>query len=141
MNHSVSLSDDGRLVCCRVTDDITFERATQFTRDAIALGERRGVHCFLFDLRGTRNVASVFGNYQFAYSGLATVGMDRCARVAMLVDADDHSHDFVETAVRNAGYDVKLFTEAAAATAWLTASAPCPPRPLAAASSPTRRGT
>ncbi|MBT0963610.1 STAS/SEC14 domain-containing protein [Denitromonas iodatirespirans] len=131
MNYAVSLSECGRFVHCCVSDDITVERATQFTRDAAALGARRGVSCYLFDMRGASNVASVFGNYQFAYASLAMIGMARTDRVAMLVDADDHSHDFVETAARNAGYDMKLFTDHEAALAWLKASAQCQARPQA----------
>jgi hypothetical protein len=38
-------------------------------------------------------------------------GIDKYARIATLVNPDDHSHDFIETVARNAGLNVKIFTD------------------------------
>jgi len=41
------------------------------------------------------------------------------ARVALLVAPEDHSHDFVELVVRNAGYNVRLFRNEGQAKSWI----------------------
>jgi hypothetical protein len=42
--------------------------------------------------------------------------------VALLVDPEDHSHDFVETVGRNAGLNVTLFRDRDAAKQYLSES-------------------
>jgi hypothetical protein len=37
----------------------------------------------------------------------------------MLTSPNDKSHDFIETVLRNAGYDVKLFVNESEAITWL----------------------
>lgn len=50
--------------------------------------------------------------FKFAYEDIiAPPGIDKKARVAILASPEDHSHDFVETATRNAGLDVTLFRD------------------------------
>ena len=38
-------------------------------------------------------------------------GIDIQAKVATLVSPNDHSHDFMETVSRNAGLQVRIFTD------------------------------
>lgn len=121
MGHTVFLSDCGRFVVCRVHDDITIERARQFTEDTVAFGKRHQITLFLYDVRGVRNIETVFRNYQFANEDMARMNVDRAGSVAVVTDPDDHSHDFVETAIRNAGYDVRMFCDHDAALCWLLA--------------------
>jgi hypothetical protein len=59
-----------------------------------------------------RNAESVLEKYKFAYQNMQQeTGINRHARVAMLVSPEDHSHDFVETVSRNSGLDVTLFRD------------------------------
>lgn len=64
----------------------------------------------------SRNVDTISRIYEFAYEDMKTPeGIDKNARVALLVSPEDHSHDFVETVARNTGMDVTLFRDREAA--------------------------
>ena len=67
------------------------------------------------DLRGCRNADTVANNLTFAINDMPAHASNRHARVALLVDRDDHSHDFIEAACQCAGLDVVLFNDRAAA--------------------------
>ena len=74
----------------------------------------------MVDVTEARNTETTIGNYKFAYSDMRHAeGIDKQARVATLVSPHNHSHDFVETVVRNAGLNVKHFTDREQAERWL----------------------
>ena len=80
--------------------------------EAHSLGAELGIYRYLVDLSEARNVDSVTKTYKYAYEGMKTPpGINLNARAAMLVNLEDHSHDFVETALRNAGHNVTLFRD------------------------------
>ena len=111
----MNASDDGSYVILKVTGTITHDRALKYDLEAHAFGAARGISRYLMDLTECRNVDSTTGKYRFAYEDMKSPGIDRRARVALLVNPDDHSHDFIETVCQNAGLDVTLFTDRAAA--------------------------
>lgn len=120
MDFAIDVSEDGRYVVVRVQGDITRERAQEFARQALERAKARGIGRFLYDLRGARNVEDPADNYFFAYQDLGRIGRRRDDRSALLVAPEDRSHDFVETIIKNAGYNTRLFREEAAALWWLT---------------------
>ena len=120
MDFEVRVIDEGGYLLCRVYRPVTISLARRFARAVDELHRQSGIHVFLFDLRGAPNTASVLDNYEYAYEDMAAMNLARNARSALLVDPDDHSHDFPETVMRNAGYIVRLFTDEAEAIAWLT---------------------
>jgi len=74
------------------------------------------IHRYLLDATDARNTESVMDGYDFAYRDMQVVdGIDPRARVALLVAPEDHSHDFIETTSKNAGFDVTLFRDAPSA--------------------------
>ncbi len=78
--------------------------------EAHMLGAELGITRYLVDLTEARNDDSVTKTYHYAYENMKIPsGINPSARVAMLVNPEDHSHDFVETALRNAGHNVTLF--------------------------------
>jgi hypothetical protein len=87
--------------------------------EAIGLGAEHRIDRFLFDLRDSPNQQSVVDNYEFAHKEIALFGFPKHSRSAFLVRPDDRSHDFITTAFFNAGYVVRLFSDEAAAIAWL----------------------
>ncbi|PVV07783.1 MAG: hypothetical protein B6D77_13130 [gamma proteobacterium symbiont of Ctena orbiculata] len=99
---------------------MTNELGRQCGRDAVELGERNNIKCYLFDLRGAPNIESIFNNYEFAYREMAEFSFPKNARSALLTDPGDKSHDFMETVFVNAGYSVRLFTDPDAASSWLS---------------------
>jgi hypothetical protein len=82
-------------------------------------GKELNILRYLYDLRNAPNIESVTSNYEFAYKEMPKSPLDANATVALLADPEDRSHDFVETVMRNAGFNVRLFSEKEEAVAWL----------------------
>jgi hypothetical protein len=74
---------------------------------------------FLFDVRMARNACSILENYHYAYNDPDNLHLLKDIRSAILVSKGDQSHDFVETTLRNAGINVKIFTDESAAVKFL----------------------
>ena len=125
MDYEVSLAHGGRYILIRVFVPMTSATGVDCGNDAIRLGLAAKVDRFLFDLRNSTNVQSVVDNYEFAHKEITEFGFPTSSRSAFLVRPDDKSHDFINTAFYNAGYVTRLFTDEAAAIAWLEA-APSP---------------
>jgi len=112
MPFKLSLSDDERYVILKVWGDVTRQTAMEQNLEAHEFGRQRGVNRYLVDMSESRNVDTVLANYQFAYDDMEhTPGIDKAAKVALLVSEGDHSHDFIETVAKNAGLNVTLFTD------------------------------
>lgn len=119
MPHTIRIVGDPPLILVTISGDVTRESAVTFNLEAVEIGERHGIHRYLFDARGARNVEPPSGNFAFANEDLNTLRVDRTNRVAMLVDVDDHSHDFVETVARNSGHPVTIFRDLGVALEFL----------------------
>jgi hypothetical protein len=88
----------------------------EYNLAAHALAKQLGIDRFLMDLTDSRNVESVTSKYIFAYSDMKnTPGINRNARVALLVNPDDHSHDFILTVAQNSGLNTTMFRDRQAA--------------------------
>ena len=112
MGYTITPSADGKYIVLKVTGDMTRRLTMDQNLESHAMGKRLGINRYLVDVTESRNVESVIDNYRFAYEDMRQAAdIDKSARVAVLVSPDDHSHDFVETAARNAGLNVTLFTD------------------------------
>jgi len=88
--------------------------------EAHALGDKMGVKRYLVDVTEARNVDSAVKNYEFAYSDIKKADtVNPKARVAALVCPGDHSHDFIETVLYNAGQPIKIFDDLSKAQEYL----------------------
>ncbi len=110
MKYHISLSADTRYVYAKITGPVDSASLLACILETQQLARQEGVNRHLMDLTESRNHLSTLDNYQFVYRDLNRSDIDRLTRVAMLVSPDDHSHDFVETLLRNSGRDVTLFT-------------------------------
>jgi hypothetical protein len=131
MEYSVTMSESKKYVMIRVMVPVTRDIALRFTRDAKAMAEMGGTRIdrFLFDMSKAHNIAGVGSNYDFAYSDMAKLEVDRSARSAVLVGPTDSTHDFPELVLRNAGYNVRVFTNEEEAVAWLLQTNAAPDTP------------
>jgi hypothetical protein len=111
MPYTITVSSDNRYIILSIEGGISRETAMVYNLEAHKLGNALGINRYLVDVRFSRNTDSVIANYSFAYSDMNHEDIDRFAKVAILVSPDDHSHDFVETVSRNAGFDVVIFTD------------------------------
>lgn len=116
MLYSIKPSDEGKYIILKHLGEINRELTTQRNLEAHALGAKLGISRHLVDLTEAKHVDTVMHTYEFAYKDMQLLpGINKNARVAVLVSPDDHSHDFVETVTRNAGQNVTLFRDREAA--------------------------
>jgi hypothetical protein len=110
MSYTITPSEDNAFITIVVKGHITRLDAMKQNLEAHALGKRLGINRYLVDVTRARNVDSDIHNYEFAYKDMSlTEGIDRSAIVALVVSPEDHSHDFVVTAARNAGLRIEMF--------------------------------
>ena len=102
---------------------MTTDLAGQWYADLEERNRSLDIKRFLFDVRSANNVSSIIENYLFAYEGSASLDMPRDVRSAILISEEDHSHDFIEVTFRNAGYNVRIFTDESSAVKWLEENA------------------
>jgi hypothetical protein len=114
-----SIAESRKYILMRVTEPVTAEVARQIAVEGQAFADEVGIQPRLIDARGSRNVATVADNYDLAYKGLEELQIERATKAAVLVSPDDASHDFALIAIRNSGFNARLFTDEAAAIAWL----------------------
>jgi len=111
-SYTIYPSEDGKYIVLEQRGELNGELATSRVQEAHRLGAELGITRYLVDLTEARNVNSVSKTYQYAYKDSKTsAGTNRNLRVSMLVKPEDHTHDFVETALRNAGHNVTLFRD------------------------------
>lgn len=112
VEHTVKPSDDNTHIILKINGEFTARAMMEWVIESHTLGQELGIHGYLVDVRNARNVDTVLGNYQFAYSDMkSTAGVDPQARVAGLISPGDQSHDFVAMVSENAGMNLKLFTD------------------------------
>jgi len=109
MSYTISKSENGKYIQLKVIGNINRQLALQYYLEAHALGAKIGIKRYLVDLTESRNTDTILRNYTFANQDMQNPGIDKNARMALLVNPKDHSFDFIETVLRNAGNDVTLF--------------------------------
>ena len=120
MNFSIHFPDEADFVNIIVHDDVNGETQRELAQNAIELAKEKGVNKFLVDVRGVKNTAATFEQYQLGYKDMAKFLLDRGSKIAICVDTHDHSHDFIETVFKNAGYHCHIFRDQPEALDWLS---------------------
>lgn len=116
MAYTITVSPDGAFLVITVTESLTAELAESFAAEASSLGRSRGIRSVLIDTTDAVNSDEAFRSYDFAYRSLPRLSdRQEPLRVVAVVRPDDRSHDFVVLAMRNAGFNMELFTDRAAA--------------------------
>lgn len=119
MSYEISLAKSEKYIIVRVTANITRKLAVQFSQAAYRFGAESNLDRYLFDVRGVKNVESVFSNYEYVNQDKVQLAFARPVRAAILVTEGDRSHDFTVTVNRNAGFNFRLFIAEEEALAWL----------------------
>lgn len=102
----LACSPDGKYIHLEISGALTRRLALEYILAAQNVGREQGLNRYLIDLTRSRNVDTTLNTYHFAYRDLRqTPGIDRTARMALLVSPGDYSHDFFETVAQNAGLD------------------------------------
>lgn len=112
MGQTINVSDDGKYLILKISGEINRKTAMEYNIESHKKGKELGIKKYLCDLIDAKNIETNIDNYVFAYKDMQNpMAVDTTACVAMVVDPEDHSHDFVETVSRNAGLNVKLFRD------------------------------
>jgi hypothetical protein len=120
MDYTITPSADGRFITIKVKGDINRQSAMQMNLEAHNLGRQMQIRRYLVDVTESRNTDDALDTYEFSYADMRMMeGIDKGARVAMLVSPRDHSHDFVETTAVNAGLNIRIFTDPGKAKEYL----------------------
>lgn len=109
MQYTIDLSEDETYIILKYVGSITRQTAIKASEESHALGRKMAIRRYLVDALEARNTENLLDNYAFAYEDLKQAEIDRGACIALLVNPQDDSHDFIETLLRNAGHDVTLF--------------------------------
>jgi hypothetical protein len=109
MEHSIQVSEDGQYIIIKAVGIINRLLVIQYFIEAHLLGARHGIDHYLVDFTECRNTDTVLRNYTLAYQDMKDPRINQAAHTALLVSPFDHSHDFLEALLRNAGNDVTLF--------------------------------
>ncbi len=119
---SLKKSPDGNYVIMKMIGNIDRVIAMKNNIKAHKYASKYGINCFLLDLTECRNNESIIDNHKFAYKDMNVPDINKLARIAMLVDPEDHSHDFIEVVTRNSGLNVKKFISLEEAVRFLSES-------------------
>jgi hypothetical protein len=119
MKYEISMSGSRRYIKVRVDEVINAELEREFSYKTIQEAKKHNIKNFLVDVRNVSNVAGNLENYVFAYKNMRQFGLEKDSKIAVLVNPDDKSHDFIETVFRNAGYSCVIFTDEKTAIDWL----------------------
>ncbi|TFG94845.1 MAG: hypothetical protein E4H13_14275 [Calditrichales bacterium] len=120
MRYEIFISDEKVFVVVRIVGDFTRHVGVMLAEKAISKASEYQITRYLFDLRNSLNTDSAFNKYAYAYQDMARLNLDPQARIALLTNPTDKSHDFVETVMHNAGFNVSLFSEEKFAVSWLS---------------------
>ena len=119
MNIVTTISPTGNYLVCRVTEPITQEVVYEMIRQLNELAGQTGINNRLIDVRGMPNLMSVSVNYDLAYKDMENMQIDRSTKIASLRLPTDVEDDFASIAIKNAGFNLRLFNDEAEAIAWL----------------------
>jgi hypothetical protein len=112
MKYTLTPSDDGKYIILKIKGEVNRQTIEQPNLEAHALGKKLCIERYLIDVTEAKNTDSILDSYEFAYTDMITTEeIDKNALGAILVSPGDHSHDFIETVLTNAGLRVKLFTD------------------------------
>ena len=121
MAYDISISEDKTYVSVRLRANVTKDIAIGFTKEAASRGKTAGLKKIFIDLRGVKSESGVLEKYEFAYEVGIHLGLTPEWKVCMLRDEERSEMQFIETVMRNAGFDYRMFTDEDEAFTWLAA--------------------
>jgi len=115
-----SIPDGATWVLVEVHGSVSVGTIKAIVKEATELKKEHGFYDFLYDGSDSSSAISILDQYQVVNQDLTAMGFDRRSKIALLISTGDTSRDFIETALRNAGYNCRLFTERDEAISWLS---------------------
>ncbi|MEJ2395205.1 MAG: hypothetical protein P8045_11490 [Candidatus Thiodiazotropha sp.] len=110
VTYTIKPDDSSDYILIEVEGDMTRAVGKEVIVEAHRLARKLGIEKFFMDLTKAVNRDTTTEQFQFANSDMReSKEFNRFAKCAGLVAAHDHSHDFVETVIRNIGINFRLF--------------------------------
>jgi hypothetical protein len=110
MTYTIKPIDSGNYILIEVEGEMTRAVGTEVIVEAHRQARALGIKKFFMDLTKAVNRDTSIEQFQFANNDIReSKEFNRFARCAGLVAPHDHSHDFVETVIRNIGINFRLF--------------------------------
>ena len=122
MEYMISIAENRNYIIIKYFVPMTTEVALKSGPELERCATENGINRFLFDMWESPNIQSVTDNYYYANQDIQTFGFPRHSVSAFLIEPSDHSHDFITTALKNAGYTVDKFSTKDEAVKWLNAN-------------------
>ncbi len=119
MKYDVRLSNNETYILVRPKEPTEWQGIVECLSEAATTAKAHGLRGYLLDLRNIPSGFSLAEHYKIAHHEGRKMGFVPGSRIALLVDVGDHSRDFVEIVVNNAGFNCARFEEEPAAIAWL----------------------
>ena len=118
-SYELSIPDGASWIRIEIRDSISAEVGRNMLIETVELANLHSINGILLDVSEAPQVKSVVDQYQLVNNELEKFGFNRHARIAILVRDEDSSRTFLETTLRNAGYNCSLFTDRTRAEDWL----------------------
>jgi hypothetical protein len=119
MSYNITIPVNKDYVLVRVNRDITKALAMEYTKFATEVCKKNNLSKLLVDVRGQSSLSGVMGKYEFAYKDGEEVGLTRDMKVVVLRDAEKTDMQFLETVMRNAGFNYLVIANEEEAIDWL----------------------
>lgn len=112
MSYSIKVSETGDYIHVDVKGNFDGKTALQFAGQSFKLGKKFDIIKYFVDLRNSRNIQKVGDKYNFVIQDFSNIPeINKSAKVTCIVNPDDHSHDFIETVMRNNGINFTIFRD------------------------------
>jgi hypothetical protein len=121
-DYRISIAENRNYVIIKYLVPMTTELALKSGPELQRIANENDIKRYLFDMRESQNIQSAADNYFYANQDIQTFDFPRESRSAFLIEPSDHSHDFITTAFKNAGYLVDKFVTEDEAVKWLNAN-------------------
>lgn len=120
MQAEITVRTSAPYVEVRPTTDVKRESMCDFWRWAVRSALAFGRDLLLVDLQGRTSCSTLADKYYLAYFDSSDLDFHLLERVALVSDcAEDNGLDFLETVMRNAGYEWRVFALQESADQWL----------------------
>ncbi len=119
MSYKIEIPESRKYIHIRIEGDFSAQDSHEWLAKLQGTISEQGIERLLIDVRKSKNTSSVLDNYTFAYKDTDKLQLNKRVRTVILANPDDKSHDFVLTAMLNAGFNVRLFQDPASAVRWL----------------------
>lgn len=112
MTYSLQVSDNQKHIVITIDGTIKNNTSLECAIEAHKLAAEKEITKFLLDLRKAKNQNSLLDKHEFINKDMNNAKeINKDARIAILVNKNDQSHNLFEALFREGGYTIKTFRD------------------------------